>query len=556
MGGRDSTAGSGGTPRAPVVPVPAGEDRQTLSMSAPGARRTGLLRPAAVVASLAAAGRTLGYARNVAAAAALGAGPVADAFLLAFRAATFLRGLFGGRGVGAAFVPMFARRLASAGPDPARAYAGQVLSLAAASLVVLVALLELAAPWLVRGLAPGFASEAGGGTEQLALTILLVRIMIPFVLLAALAQLLGGMLNGYGRFAVAAALPALFNATALAALLLAGGRLDTPAHALAWGVAAAGAVQLACAWLACRRAGLLPPTVRPRLSASVRRTLRRAGPATAGFGAVQTMTLMDLALASLLPTGAVSWLYYAERVAHLLPSVAGAAAATVLLPHLARRTAVAGDDHGATNRTVEAILLLGLPGAVALAVISGPAVAALFQRGAFGADATAATAAALAAYAGAVPAWMLARTLAAACFARGDTVTPMLAAFAAVALNLVLSRLLMEFWGHVGIALATSAAVWMLALALTAVLARSGGFAPDARLRRRAPAIAAASLVMAAALWAARRSLDGGTGAWELERIATLAALVTCGLAVFAPAAWIAGALSPGEIVRAWRDRS
>ena len=516
-----------------------------------GALRGNLLRAGALVASLTAGGRVLGYARNVAVAAALGAGPVADAFFLAFRAAGFLRGLFGGRGVGAAFVPMFARRLTGAGPERARAFAGQAFCFAAATLAVAVALLELAAPLLVRALAPGF----GDGAGRLDLTVLLVRIMLPFVLFAALAQLLGGLLNGLGRFAAAAALPALFNAVAIAALVLLGERLRTPAHALAWGVAAAGAVQLAWVWLSCRRAGFAPPLRRPRTTRRIRRLLRRAAPAAAGVGAEQAVMLVDLALASLLAAGAVSWLHYAERVARLLPSVAGAAAATVLLPHLARRRAGADRadrSRADTSRALEAVLLLGLPAAAALAVIGGPLLAALFQRGAFGPEATAAAAAALAAYAGAVPAWMAARTLAAACFARGDTVSPMLAAFAAVALNLVLSLLLMGPLGHAGIALGTTLAVWLQALGLWAALARRGAFAPDARLRRRAPAVAAASLVMAGALWAAREAL-GVPGEGELDRAAALAVMAAAGLAAFVLAARLFGAGRPGDLARAWR---
>ena len=519
-----------------------------------GAGRQTLLRDGATVGALAAAGRGLGYARNVAVAAALGAGPAADAFFVAFRIAGFLRGLFGGRGVGAAFIPMFARRLAAGGPERARAFAGQALSFAAAGLALLTALLELAAPWLVQALAPGFGG--GDGAERLALTVLLVRVMLPFVLFAALAQLVGGMLNGLGRFAAAAALPALFNAVVIAALPVLGGWLETPALALAWGVAAAGAVQLAWVWLACRRAGFLPRPARPRATRRVRRLLCRAAPATAGVGADQAVMLVDLALASLLAAGAVSWLHYAERVARLLPSVAGLAAATVLLPHLARRRGGredAAQRHAATARAVEAVLLLGLPAAAALVVIAGPLIAALFQRGAFGVEDTAATAAALAAYAGAAPAWMLARTLAAACFARGDTLTPMLAALGAVALNLAVSRLLMAPMGHAGIALGTTVAVWMQAAALWTVLAGRGALAPDARLRRRAPAIVAASLVMAGALWAVRLALDPGPGAGELDRAGALALLVAAGLGAFVLAAWLFGAARPGELARAWR---
>lgn len=502
--------------------------------------------------SLTAAGRVLGYARNVAVAAALGAGPAADAFFAAFRAAGFLRGVFGGRGAGAAFIPMFARRLASGGPEPARSFAGRALSFWAAVLAVLVALLELAAPWLVDLLAPGF----GVGAERHSLTVLLVRIMLPFVLFAALAQLVGGMLNGLGRFAAAAALPSLFNALAIAALLVLGERMGTPAHALAWGVAFAGAAQLALVWIACRRAGFVPRPFRPRLTGRVRRLLRRTGPAAAGVGADQAVMLVDIALASLLAAGAVSWLHYAERVARLLPSVAGVAAATVLLPHLARRRGRgegAAERHAATSRTLEAVLLLGFPAAAALAVAGEPLVAALFLRGAFGAEAASATAAALAAYAGAAPAWMLVRTLGAACFSRGDTVTPLAAALGAVAVNLVLSRLLMGPLGHVGIALGTSAAVWLQAAALLVVLSWRGVFTPDARVRRRAVAAAAASLAMAGALWGARLALDVDPGAGELERAGALAVLVIVGIGVFVPAARLFGAGTLSGLARAWR---
>ncbi|MCY4003852.1 MAG: murein biosynthesis integral membrane protein MurJ [Rhodospirillales bacterium] len=520
-----------------------------------GARRGNLLRTGASVASLAAGGRVLGYGRNVAVAATLGAGPVADAFFLAFRAAVLLRGLFGGRGVGAAFIPMFTRLLSGGDPERARHFAGQALCLAAAALTVLVALGELAAPLLARALAPGYGDGSGDGADRLALTVLLVRIMLPFVLFAALAQLLGGVLNGLGRFAAAAALPALFNAVAIAALLILGEGLETPAHALAWGVAAAGAVQLAWVWLACQRTGFAPPLRRPRVTRWIRRLLRRAAPAAVGVGAEQAVVLIDLALASLLAAGAVSWLHYAERVARLVPSVAGMAAATVLLPHLARRRPGADRkdrSRADTSRALEAALLLSLPAAAALAVIGEPLLAALFQRGAFNADAAAAAAAALAAYAGAVPAWMAVPVLAAACFARGNTVSPMLAALAAVALNLALSLALMDPLGHAGIALGTTLAVWLQALGLWAALAWRGGFAPDARLRRRAPAIAAASLAMAGALWAARLAL-GAPGTSELERAAVLAVLIAAGLATFVLAARLFGAAQPGELVRAWR---
>ena len=503
----------------------------------------GLLRAGATVGSFTAAGRACGYAREIAVAALLGAGPAADAFFLALRVPGFVRKLFGGRGVGAAFIPMFARRLARGGETPARAFAGEVVWFAAAAVTALTVLLELAAPWVVHLLAPGFAGEDG----QAGLTAALVRIMLPCVLFASLAQLLGGMLNGLGRFAAASAMPAVFNLAVLAVLLAFATGAPAPAHVLAWGIAAAGAVQLVFVGVCCRRAGMLPAPARP--TRRVRRLLRRAAPAVAGVGASQAVLVVDLALATLLAAGSVSYVHYAGRVARLLPSVAGAAAATVLLPHLARRGAHEGAAKtGATNRTLEAVLLLGVPGAVALAVIAEPVVAGLLQRGAFGADAVAGTAAALAAYAGAVPAWMLLRSLAAVSFARGDTATPMVAALGAALVNLALSLALMGPLGHVGIALATSVAVWLQSGVLAVSLARRGAFAPDRRLVARVGACAAASAFMAGALWLTRLWLGDTPDAGGLDRIVDLGVLVAAGLGCFAAAALATGAVRWREL--------
>ena len=513
-----------------------------------------LLRSGVTVGVLTAGGRVLGYVRNAAVAAFLGAGPEADAFFIALQIPGFVRRLFAGRGVGAAFIPMFARRLTRGGPAAARRFAAEMLSAAAAALLLITALVALAAPFILLVLAPGFASDP----ERLALSGLLVRIMLPFMLFASLAQLLGGMLNGLGRFAAAAAMPILFNAVVISALLLLSPRLETPALALAWGIAAAGAVQFACLAAACRRAGMMSAVVPPQLTPGVRRVVRRAGPAVIGVVAAQAILVTDLALASFLPAGSASYLHYADRVARLLPGIVGAAAATVLLPYLSRRLrggseATAAD---ATNRMVEAVLVLGLPGAAALAVIAEPAIAALFQRGAFTAAATAAAAPALAAYAAALPAWILIRTLGAVFFARGDTVTPMAAAAAAVLVNLALGLLLMGPFSHVGIALATAFAAWIHALSMSAVLMRRAWFEPDARLRRSVPVVILLSLATAGALWLSRLALGGEPAAGELQRVATLGALLAIGFACFSAIGLATRTVRIRDLARAWRSTS
>ena len=521
----------------------------------PGARKTmspTLLRAGATVAALSAVGRVLGYARHVLMAALLGAGPVADAFFVAFRIPGLMRRLFADGGFGAAFIPMFAHRLSAHGAADARRFAGETFGAAALGLALLTALLELAAPWIVHLVAPGF----GGDPQRHELATLLVRIMLPFVLLAALAQLLAGMLNGLGRFAAAAALPIVFNLVVMAALGVLGPRLETPAHALAWGVAAAGAVQLAGLALACRRARCLPAPVRPRITPALRRLLARAAPAMLGAGAAQATVLVDLAVASLLPAGSVSLLHYADRVARLPQSIVAGAAATALLPYLSRRpaSAAAPGTAPATYRTVEAVLALSVPAAAALAIIAEPLLAVLFERGAFTAATTAAAAPALAAYAAGLPAWTLVRALGPVFFAAGDTATPMRIAGAAVVLNLALSLLLMEPLAHVGIALATAIAVWAHAGAMLAVLLRRKALAPDPTLLRRTGAIAAATLVMGLALGLARRALGDGPATGELERALMLAALVAAGLAAYAAALGATRAFRARDLARAWRS--
>ena len=518
----------------------------------PDTRPPTLLRAGATVGALAAAGKTLGYARHALVAALIGAGPAADALFAALQIPGLARRLFAsGGGAGPALVPLFARRPGQAGARPARRFAGEVLSLAALALAALVVLIELAAPWAIRAAAPGFANDP----ERLALATALLRIAAPFVLFAALAQLLGALLNAAGRFAAAAALPALFSLAVIAALIALPPRLASPAAAVAWGTAAAGALQLAWLTAACRRTGIAPEPARPRAPPRVRRLLGRAAPAMLRAGALHAMLIVDTALASLLATGAVAHLHYAHRVAQLLPSIAGAAAATALLPHLSRRHRARNRNpaHRAVCRTLEAGLILGLPAAAALAVLAEPAAAALFQRGAFGPEDTAPTAHALAAYAAGMPAWIAAHTLAAPLFARGDTRTPAAAAAAALAANAAASLLLSAPLGLAGIALGTALAAWLHAAILLAALARGHRFRPDRRLRRIAPRAAAATLAMAAALGPARGALDPGPHAQPAQRLLALALLAAAALAAYAALAAATRILRPRDIARAWR---
>ena len=505
------------------------------------------LREGAMVLGLAFGGRSLGFGRTVLTAAVVGAGPAADAFFVAFRIVGLLRAVMGG-GLNAAFVPLFVR-LAGNGRGRARAFSADALATTGAAAAAVAVIAAIGMPWLVQVSAPGLPAVPGL-PDGLARSVTFARIMLPCLVFGALALVLRAVLNGLGRHAAGAALPAAFNLAAIAGLLALEPLLPGPLHALAAGIALGGAAQLALVGAACRRAGFAVPPALPRLRPDTRTLFLRAAPAALGAGAVQATLLVDAGVASMLGPGAVSHLDYAARVTRLVPGLVGAAAATVLLPMLARSGARAGS--AVSNRTLEAVLLLGVPAAAALAVLAEPVTAALFRHGAFTAADAAATAEAMTAYAWALPAWVSAAVLANGFFAAGDTVTPTVLAAAGVAANLGLSLVLMEPLGHGGIALGTAAAVWLQCLGLGAVLVRRGIFRPDARLLRRVPAMAAASGAMALVLWLAQPAPAAllHAGAWE--RGIVLAGLVALGFAAFVVFAALTGAARPREIVRAW----
>ena len=506
-----------------------------------------LLRAGALVSALTLAGQGLGYARTAAAAALLGAGGAADAFFVALRLLGLLRAAFAAGGVRPAFVPPLARRLAGDGRAAARRLAGEAFVSMLAALAAAGVAAALAMPWLVRVAAPGLAEHP----ERFALAVGLARVMLPCLVLGGPALVLCAVLNGAGRFAAAASMAVLFNASALAGLFALGPVLASPAHGLAAGVAAAGAVQLAVLVPACRRAGLGLRPGWPRFGPEVRALFRRAAPAAVSAGAMQAVLLVDLGAATLLGPGAASQLDYAARVSGLAPALVGGAAATVLLPALARGDGPGGA--GAVNRTLEAVLVLSVPGAAALAAGALPLASALFQHGAFTAADAAATARALAAYAAGLPAWVAAATLASVLFARGEPGAAMGAALAAVAVNLSLSLALTGPLGQSGIALATAASAWLQAALLLGVLAARRAFAPDRRLARRLWAVAATAAATGLGVWLAREALGPGGGA--AERFAVLAALGAAGLAAFALAAAASGAVRPRELAAAWRRR-
>jgi putative peptidoglycan lipid II flippase len=485
--------------------------------------------------------RATGFIRDIILAAVLGAGPVADAFFVALRLPNHFRAIFAEGAFNAAFVPAYARIRQQDGAQRAGLFADRIFTLLLASQVVLLAVALLFTPAVIDVLAPGFRADP----QRFGLAVELTRITFPYLLLITLVTLYSGILNALNRFAAPSAAPILLNVSMVAALLLAR-YFPTAGHAAAWGVLISGVLQALLVGSDAWRAGALPKFRALKLDADVTRFFRALGPATIGSAGVQLALFADTIIASFLPAGAVSALYYADRINQLPIGVIGIAAGTVVLPEMARRIA-AGDEAGAAhaqNRAVEFTLLLGIPCLAAFFTIPDLIMRALFVRGAFTEADAIASGHTLAAYAFGLLPFVLIRSAVATFFARGDTATPVKAALAAAAVNIGFKVLLMGSMAQVGLALATSIGAWINLCLVVWFGLRAGHMRADARLRRSAVKLVIAGLAMALVLWLGYAPVaalfDSRHGLRDLLTLAvlgTLASLVYGGivLALFGP---------------------
>jgi len=493
--------------------------------------------------------RLTGFFRDILMAAVLGAGPIADAFLVAFRLPNHFRAIFAEGAFNAAFVPAYARIREQAGADSARLFADRIFTLLVASQLIFLALALAFTPGVIRVLAPGFEKDPGRFT----LAVELTRITFPYLLLMTLVTLYGGILNALNRFAAAAAAPILLNLTMMMTLALAA-FFPTAGHAAAWGVLIAGCFELALVAGDTAWSDVITKFRRPRWDADVKKFFVALGPAVVGSAGVQLALFADTIIASFLPAGALSALYYADRLNQLPIGVIGIAVGTVLLPEMSRRIA-AGDDAGARHsqsRAIELALVLSIPCVAAFLIVPDLIMRALFARGAFTAADAAAAGATLAAYAIGLLPFVLIRSAIATFLARGDTATPLKAALLAAAVNIAFKLVLTPPLAQVGLALATTIGAWINFALVIFFAARRGLIGLDPRLMRSTLKLAAAGIVLAAALWLAKAPVLAMFAGWPT--FGALAALAAIGALVYGAALAL---LFGSELRNLWmRERS
>jgi len=446
--------------------------------------------------------RLTGFARDIMLAAILGAGPVADAFFVAFRLPNHFRAIFAEGAFNAAFVPAYAHVYGQRGEGPAEVFADRIFTLLFLSQVILLGLAWLFMPQAMTLLAPGFTEDA----QQRHLAIELTRITFPYLLLITLVTLYGGMLNVMNRFASAAAASIFLNLSMMMTLALAA-FFPSVGHAAAWGVLISGFVQYFLLASDLARHGGLPRFAWPRLDEEARAFFRALGPATVGSMGTQVALFADTIIATFLPAGALSALYYADRLNQLPIGVIGIAIGTVLLPEMSQRL-TSGDRDGASasqRRAFNFTLLFSVPFVAAFLSVPEIITRAMFARGAFSKADAAAAGATLAAYAiGLIP-FVLIRSAVATFYARKDTATPVKAALIGVAVNVALKIALVGSLAQVGLALATAVGAWVNLLLVTGFAARAGYLDLDRALVRIMMKFLVSGVALAAALWLTAR---------------------------------------------------
>ena len=458
-----------------------------------------LLRALVTVSGMTLLSRILGFVRDFIIARVFGAGMATDAFFVAFKLPNLLRRLFAEGAFSQAYVPILAEYKNKQGMDATRALVDRVATLLALVVAVVSLLGVLGAPYIIRVVAPGFHEDA----DKFALTVELTRITFPYILFITLVSLAAGVLNTWNRFVIPALTPALLNVALIVAALFAAPYFDPPAMALAWGVFIGGGMQLLLQVRPLMRIKMLPRFKFDPAFPGVRRILVLMGPAVLGVSVGQLSLVINNAIASFLPTGSVSWLFYADRLMEFPSGLLGVALGTILLPSLSKLYADQRMDEFSSllDWGLRLTLLLTLPATLALAILAVPLISTLFQYGKFTPQDVLHTRDALLAYSVGLTGLILVKVLAPSFYARLDIRTPVKIAIFALVATQLMNIVTVKLFAHAGLALSIGLAACLNAGLLFIGLRRRKVYIPQPGWGRFALQLLAALAVLGSVLW-------------------------------------------------------
>lgn len=503
-------------------------------------KKPGLLRSSAVVGVMTMLSRVLGLIRDVVVASYFGASSSADAFFVAFKIPNFLRRLFAEGAFAQAFVPVLSEYRSQRDFYAVQHLVNAVAGTLGGVLVFVTALAVLGAPVLTALFAPGFYM---GDSAKFQLAAEMLRITFPYLLLISLTAFAGAVLNSYERFAVPAFTPVLLNVSLIGSAIFLSPFFDPPVLALAWGVMIAGVVQLVFQLPFMARLRLLPKPVWGWSDPGVRRIMKLMVPALFGVSVTQINLLLDTVLASFLQTGSVSWLYYSDRLVELPLGVFGIAIATVILPGLSRKHAEKSNEHFSStlNWAMQMVLLIGIPAAVALFILSEPMLITLFHYGALTDRDVMMAAMSLRAYACGLLAFMLIKVLATGYFSRQDTKTPVKIGIQAAVANMVFNLILIGPLAHVGLAAATALSAFMNAGLLLYGLLKSGVLVWSPGWGIQVVRMLVANSVMVVVIYQLMASTEQWLQMGLWDRVTEMAILVVAGVVTYSLVLILAG---------------
>ncbi|NKI74076.1 murein biosynthesis integral membrane protein MurJ [Dickeya sp. CFBP 2040] len=410
-----------------------------------------LLKSLAAVSSMTLLSRVLGFARDAIVARVFGAGMATDAFFVAFKLPNLLRRIFAEGAFSQAFVPILAEYKSQQGEEATRTFLAYVAGMLTLILALVTAAGMVAAPWVIMVTAPGFASTP----ERFELTSALLRVTFPYILLISLTSMVGSVLNTWNRFSVPAFAPTLLNISMIGFALLGVRWFDPPVMALGWAVVAGGILQLGYQLPHLKKIGML---VLPRIKfrdSSVSRVMKLMAPAILGVSVSQISLIINTIFASFLSQGAVSWMYYADRLMEFPSGVLGVALGTILLPSLSK--SVASGNQQEYSRLLDwglrLCFLLALPATVALGLLAKPLTVVLFQYGKFSAFDAMMTQRALVAYSIGLMGLILVKVLVPGFYARQDIKTPVKIGVATLVMTQLMNLIFIGPLQHAGLSL-------------------------------------------------------------------------------------------------------